>query len=226
MVAVGVDGCAKGWIAAAIEGGQVVTVEYLSTIAALPARFPEAVTVGIDIPMGFPPPTGYPRPAEVTAKKLLGPLQNSVFLTPPRAVLEMPTHAEATALATELIGKGISQQSYALRNKIFEVQAWLPAAGFDAREVHPELSFLLLAGAPLQPSKRTWGGMAKRREALAAVGLEIRNVSADASRFGAADDVIDAVVAAWSADRVQRGEACSVPNSSESLAPGDVRIWG
>ena len=157
MLAVGVDGCSKGWIAAALHLGNVVSVEYVPTIDELPARFPDATTIGIDIPMGFPT-TCEPRKSELHAKKLLKGLHHSVFLTPPRAVLEMPTHAQATKLAVELIGKGISRQSFALKEKIFEVQAWLPAAPCGAFEVHPEVSFAVLAGAPITPSKKTWGG--------------------------------------------------------------------
>ena len=73
VVAVGVDGCSNGWIAVALEQGTIVAVEYLPTIDELSARFADATTIGIDIPMGFPT-TSEPRKSELEAKKILNEL--------------------------------------------------------------------------------------------------------------------------------------------------------
>ena len=95
-----------------------------------------------------------------------------------------------------MTGKGMSRQSYALRNKIFEVDQWLLSARLEAREVHPEVSFAMLMGAPASASKKRWAGVVERRAALERVGFEVRNISADAARLAAVDDVLDALVAA------------------------------
>ena len=75
--------------------------------------------VAIDIPIGLPP-TG-PRQADVLARGQVGRRASSVFVTPIRAALLATTHAEASALHRSATGKGLSQQAYALRAKILEV---------------------------------------------------------------------------------------------------------
>jgi predicted RNase H-like nuclease len=191
--------------------------------AALHTRVEEALTddliaVGIDMPIGLPPP--WPRAADATAKQLLGPRGASrVFLTFPRAVYEAPTFAEALVRARETTGAGISQQSFALGRKILEVDE---LARLDARmiEVHPELSFSALraSNSLLQspgdgralPSKRSWNGLMERVTLLQAVGIDVPPRLEAGSV--ATDDVADAAVAAWSAERYARGEAKSLPD--------------
>jgi predicted RNase H-like nuclease len=224
VVAVGVDGCPKGWVAAALHDDRIVAVEHLPTIAAVLEVFPDATVVGIDIPIGLPDPG--PREADVEAKTVLVHLASSVFLTPPRAVVEAPTHAEATKLAVELTGKGVSQQAYALRWKILEVDHWIRTGpGCDVREVHPEVSFASLIGDPAVLSKKRWGGMAERHKALWDAGLEPESVSELAGRLAAPDDVLDAIVAAWSAERYRTGEARSVPDRGANWDRHDPTIW-
>ena len=92
-------------------------------------------------------------------------------MTPPRAVLEAPSHAEATQLAMALTGKGVSQQSYALRSKIFEVEEWIAHQRIPIWEVHPEVSFTVLCGRPPVASKKSWTGVMERQEALASAGI-------------------------------------------------------
>jgi hypothetical protein len=71
----------------------------------------------------LPAPIGLPdagrRQAEVAAKAELGPRRNSVFFTPVGSALEATNHSSATALSMKLTGSGMSQQSYALRTRIF-----------------------------------------------------------------------------------------------------------
>lgn len=130
-------------------------------------------------------------------------------MTPPRAALEAPTFAEGVARARAVTGKGISQQAYALRHRILEVDAFVER---DERivEVHPEVSFTELAAAVLPHSKRTPAGLAERRRRLARAGIDVP----EAPRVPEAD-VLDAAVAAWSARRYYRGEARPLPENHE-----------
>jgi predicted RNase H-like nuclease len=132
-----------------------------------------------------------------------------VFLTPPRAVLEARTYAEASQLARELTGKGISKQAFALRNRILEVDA---LAERDERviEVHPEVSFREMAGQPL-PSKHKPAGMAIRRELLS---VDTRNV-----RTGLQKDALDAAAVAWTAQRKASGAAKTLPADPKPTEP-------
>jgi predicted RNase H-like nuclease len=128
-----------------------------------------------------------------------------VFTTPIRAVLEAATYPDARAAATELTGKSISAQAYALRARILELDQY--AAGDDrVIEVHPEVSFRELAHRPLL-SKHRADGLAERRALLEEAGIEVP----DAAPRIAEPDLLDATVAAWSAARYARGLARPLP---------------
>jgi predicted RNase H-like nuclease len=115
----------------------------------------------------------------------------------------------------------LSAQSYALGKKILEVEAELDERVF---EVHPEVSFAALAGRHLRYSKRSWNGQMERRRLIADAGLLLPDEIEDGGE-AAADDVLDATVAAWSAARKARGEAKTLP--AETLDEGEraVAIW-
>jgi predicted RNase H-like nuclease len=224
VAAVGVDACKTGWIAVTLREGNEIEAHYLPEIAAIAADIPDAEAIAIDIPIGLP--IEGRRPADVEAKAILGARRNSVFFTPVRAALEAPNHATATKLSLELTGSGISQQSYALRMKIFEVERWLPVAPCGVWEVHPEVPFTFLIGSPASASKKTWLGMIERRQALLEAGIDLDHVSDDASAQAAVDDMLDAGVAAWTAQRLIDGTARSVPEQPEVDSAGrTVAIW-
>ena len=200
----GVDGCPKGWIAIVLEDGRFVRAERASTFTELLPQLTDARVIAVDIPIGLPDGPE-PRKADVEARGLLGPRSSSVFTTPPRAVLEATTYRKANHLSKQRFDRGISAQSYALRPKIFQVDA---CAATDDRiyEVHPEVSFAAMGGAPLSHPKKVWNGLATRLLLLAENGIV---VPANLQTAGAipADDVIDAAAAAWSAMRIIEGRA-------------------
>ncbi len=202
MLAVGVDAYRGGWVAVTLDDGEFLKDFVTATFAELLAAVPTARAVGVDIPIGIP--GTYPRPADVAARRFVGARASSVFPTPTRIALEAETYEEALAAQRLAFGVGVSKQAYALRARILEVDR----AKDDARvfEVHPEVSFTELAGAPL-PSKRTDAGLRLRREHLAAAGINLRSTR---MRVPTAD-LLDAAVAAWSAHRYARGEALPLP---------------
>jgi len=63
----------------------------------------------------------------------------------------------------------------------------------------------------LNVSKSTWAGVARRRQLLARAGIVLRD------DFGLAGQKagVDAAVAAWTALRVTRGQARSIPDPPE-----------
>ena len=154
-------------------------------------------------------------------------MASSVFLTPVRAALAAEPYREATAVAVRLTGSGISQQAYRLREKIFEVEEWLPSSPAPVWEVHPEISFAVANGAPLACSKHTWAGGEERRQILARQGLILDGPLLPAGRHAGPDDVLDAAIAAWSARRLAAGTGQSLPARPEELTPGGrpMAIW-
>jgi predicted RNase H-like nuclease len=219
-VVIGVDGAAKGWVFVALEDGRFRSAELHPRFADGLAGHPEAAVVAVDIPIGLPEKGT--RRADVEARRALPGKASSVFSTPPRPVLSAASYAKANELCRELSDRGLSKQSYALFPKILEVDA---VEDPRLREVHPEVSFARLAGAPVIESKRSWTGAARRRSLLADVRIEIPDDLGDAGRLAAADDVLDAAVAAWSAARIAAGQATSLPARPEVIDGRKVAIW-
>ena len=138
-----------------------------------------------------------------------------------------PTPDEAAASAhRELTGSGMTKQAFALRVKIHEVEAWLPSAKCRVVEVHPEVSFAELAQEPLIHSKSTWAGVELRRSLLEAVGIRLPSDLGSAGARAGVDDVLDAVITAWTAARVRDGLARSLPDPPQVFSAGTAAaIW-
>lgn len=224
MVYLGIDACAKGWIAVSITDTEVFGAAMVTRLDELPNVFADVEAIAIDIPFGIPDRDR--RAADMTAKALLGPRQSSVFLTPIRAALNAPTYAQANEISRQVTGSGLSRQSYALAPKILEAEHWSTHAPAPMWEVHPEVSFTVLTGAPCAAPKRTWLGMQQRLSALEDAGLDPSGIG-EAGRHAAVDDVLDATVAAWSARRLAHGQAISLPDPPQ-LDPDTGRpiaIW-
>ena len=212
----GVDGCPKGWIAIVLEGGRFERAEFSPTFAELLMHLTDAQVIAVDIPIGLPDGSE-PRAADIEARKHLGRRGSSVFATPPRAVLEAPTYFEANRISKQRFDRGISQQSYALRKKILEVDA---CAAEDDRiyEVHPEVSFTEMNGEPLTYSKKSWHGQPARLRLLVTAGIAIPD---DLGKAGGIppDDIIDAAAAAWSAHRIAAGTGEKLGKPVPDLRP-------
>jgi predicted RNase H-like nuclease len=93
------------------------------------------------------------------------------------------------------------------------------------REVHPEVSFAEMLGRPARASKKTWSGMRERLEPLQRAGIAVEGLSGTGA--AGVDDVLDAAAAAWTAARILRGEAISLPATPEvDPATGrPIAIW-
>jgi predicted RNase H-like nuclease len=224
MVAVGVDACKTGWIAVVVDEEGVRAAHYLPRIASLPAIVSNASVVAIDIPIGLP--GSGRREADLAARSLLGARRSSVFFTPIRAAVEATSHADATAASLRLTGLGLSRQSFALAPKLLEVATWIPDTDCPVYEVHPEVSFTVLLGAPASAPKKTWAGMSERRRALELAGLSLDQVDGEATVQAAVDDMLDATVAAWTARRIARGQAMTLPDTPPVGPDGrPIAIW-
>lgn len=197
----GVDLARGGLAVVVLQENRIV--EAFRCEAFAEALLVDAHVVAVDIPIGIPDAGA--RPADVAARRFVGPRGSSVFTTPVRRALEAATYAEARGIASELTGRSISAQSYGLRRRILEVDAY---AREDGRviEVHPEVSFRELAHRPLL-SKHRADGLAERRALLEQAGIELPG---SIPRI-AEPDLLDATVAAWSARRYALGEAVPLP---------------
>ena len=228
-IAVGVDGCPGGWVAAVWEAASLrLTVRVVRHLSDLIEQFPD-VAIGVDIPIGLA--ESEPRACDVAARKLLGrPRGSSVFPAPCRGILCVnASYAETSARSRVLSGRGISQQTYHIIPKIAEADAAItPELQERVFEVHPEVSFWAMAGGhPMRYAKKRTAGFTERRDVLRTVFPsdaipetrdEARSRASESKCFGkgaGADDVLDAIAAAWSALRFARGEAKRLPEQRE-----------
>lgn len=210
MRVLGIDACRRGWAGVLLDQDGTTDGVFLRHVDEVDGL--DVAGVGIDIPIGLA--RDHVRTADRAARAFLGPRRSSVFLTPTRAALAEADHAAASRVNRQLTGSGISIQAHALRPKVLEVDAWVRTARLPVWEVHPEVAFALLLGAPAAHPKRTWAGQHERRRALAGAGIELGDVGEVGARAGA-DDVLDAAAVAWSTRRLVRGEGRSFPDPPE-----------
>ena len=221
----GVDGCRAGWIGVVLGAGHPPVGVFGPSIVDLVNEAGPVDLMGIDMPIH--PPDAGTRPADLAARAHLGRKASSVFPTPARTVLAAATYEEACRVARAIDGRAISRQAWSLRNKILEVDGWLASAPCPVQEVHPEVSFSLLAGAPIAANKRTWAGQSARRRSLELAGIPVPSDLGPSGVAGVgADDVLDAAVVAWSARRIAEGVARSFPDPPVRLPDGTTpAIW-
>lgn len=222
----GVDACPAGWVGVTLVGRSVRAVVHaeIGGLVALAAAAGPFKAIAIDIPIGLA--DRGPRQADLLARTAAGRRWASVFVTPVRAALQPDTYVEALAISREITGRGISSQAFRLRDKILQVDSWRGGAPCVVVEAHPELSFAAMAGTPLSDSKSTWAGAVRRRELLAANGIDLAgDLGLSGLRVGV-DDVLDAAAVAWTATRVAAGTARRLPALAERFSDGvDCAIW-
>lgn len=221
----GVDACRAGWVGIALTGDRVEAYQQ-RTIADLVTSATadgDLSVIAIDIPIGLPDNSR--RQADVEARRAVGRLASSIFMTPVRGALEFHDHGSASAHNRARVGEGMSIQAFGILPKVREVDQWLPKAPCRVVEVHPEVSFAALAGAPLDLRKHTWAGARLRQRLLSEAGITLGELGEPGETAGV-DDVLDAAVAAWTARRVAAGTASSLPEHPETFTDGvNSAIW-
>ena len=224
----GVDACPAGWVGVVIDPQRRASVFVAPDIAGLVGLVRErhdVPVVAVDIPIGLPDAGG--RQADAEARRALVGKASSVFSTPVRAAVEAATYEEARAANLAATGgrTSVSAQAYALREKVLQVDAWVRGwPGARVIEVHPEVSFARMAGAPLLARKKDADGVRARREALAAHGI-VAPAWFRGAGFGE-DDLLDACAVAWTAVRHALGVSESYPEVPEVFSDGiPAAIW-
>lgn len=213
---IGVDGCRAGWLAAIhdLERDELSVAVY-PTFSDLLSSEHNSDVIAIDIPIGLS--ESEPRAADLCARQMLGSKGSSVFPAPCRASLGGTTYEAASALSFSASEKKLSKQTYAILDKVRQVDdALTSGAHRHVRivETHPEICFAFLnSNQPIIPNKKSDEG----RRARLAVLPQAHRLAFDAYVNGwkrkevAIDDILDALAAAWTAARVFQGIARSFP---------------
>jgi predicted RNase H-like nuclease len=162
-----------GWIGIVLSGvaatpHAAATIEQLVAAAGLDGQID---VVAIDMPIGLPdagtPPGRSAGPNGRIPRGAVG------VHRPVRAALASPDHASAVAINRKLAGAGVSAQAFALRAKVLQVDDWVHHQDTRVVEIHPEVSFATLAGAPLTERNTSWARAVRRRRLLAGRRLSL-----------------------------------------------------
>jgi predicted RNase H-like nuclease len=212
----GADGCAGGWVC--IERDTItgdIFGEVFATTQELMERGRYLAVLTVDIPIGLT--DAEPRECDRQARRLLTSRRgSSVFPAPVRAALEGATYSECCDLSAAASGKRLSKQAHAILGRIREVDEILRSdteLRSHVREIHPEVCFCAWAGHPMAFPKRSPEGRAERLQLVNdhfGSGFEVirREIP---TRHAADDDILDAFAALWTAERIVRGLATTVP---------------
>ena len=177
--------------------------------------------LAIDIPIGL---LVGPRDCD-TARRLLGsPRACSVFSAPCREALSAVDYAAACGANEARTGRRLSQQSWAIARKIKEVDDVIERAHQQwAFEVHPEVCFWNIAGKrAMAHRKKSSAGRNERSMVLSDHVPRIGEYAARKPKGIAADDLLDAAVAALTARRWLQGKADRV--CEPQLDPRGLRV--
>jgi len=228
----GVDAAKGGWVMAitGTDPGSPVAFSLRPSFAEVwtEARSQGLLAVGVDMPIGLPGQNL--RRSDIKARELLGPRRSSLFWTPPLCVVDAADHAEANRTSKLNTGRGLSIQAFHLLPKVREVRAELtpedlaPHAKPQAAEVHPETSFTVVAGRPMDSSKRQPPGQAERLAVLAPEFSNLAEVPAPMPGT-TIDDLIDAAAAAWTARRMAAGTAMILGPDEVDATGYPMAIW-
>jgi predicted RNase H-like nuclease len=200
----GLDGCRAGWLMATVplRAAGPPRLELVDDLRDVVVRLEAGnlAAAAIDIPIGLA--AGTPRLCDVEARRLLGARRSSIFPAPARSVLGAASYEEACARSALACGKKISRQLFNILPKIQQVDALVtPRRQARLFEMCPELSFAVLAGAPMRANKRTAAGRGERVTALEAVFGDIEQLVRRPPPGAARDDVLDALIGVWTARR-------------------------
>jgi predicted RNase H-like nuclease len=155
-----------------------------------------------------------------------------VFPAPIRPALEAGSYADASAIRRQIEGKGVSAQAFGIYKKVREIDELLrdnPALADILFEVHPEVCFAAWHGSPILAKKATQEGFQKRlalTEPHFGEGTYNQIRSQFRKRDVSNDDILDALAALWTAQRIVTNSAESLPKAELRDAHGiPMRIW-
>lgn len=217
----GIDGCRGGWVAAALD--TALTLFFFSTLEEAREKIKNSEFTLIDMPMGLKSVGKEERRCDVEARKFLKKKKMSIFPMASRQAVYTHSYEEANIVNREILGKGLSKQSYNLFPKIREVDFFIeknPLILNSICEGHPELSFARLSGSEMVYSKKTQEGYDER---LTLIKRYIPHAEEAISHFRSLyrtttlvkDDILDAVILALAATSKTYNNYKIVPSEEE-----------
>lgn len=200
---VGIDGCKGGYVAINITDDDF-EIKMFENIAELCLEYSDSEAIIIDMPIGLPENVKDVRP-DSAARKVLSSRASCIFSTPCRQAIYEDEYTEASGTNRNILGKGLSKQSFAISNKIRDIDEFLykePQWRNKLVESHPEVCFAMINSndngpEPIYDNKKTSIGIERRLDLLSRYyekTYEIRDLIHSEVKYKKfKDDVIDAL---------------------------------
>ena len=228
MTVVGVDGCPAGWVAVSSTTDGAATATVAETFSTLYDGLEDPDRLLVDIPIGLPDAAHPRRACDAAARERLRPHRHaSVFDPPIREVIDADSYDEANADQKRLIDRGLPIQSWAIADRIRQVEAVL-RAGTDTtaiREAHPEVCFATLGDGPMrysktgQPAAAVWERLSVLRRVASDPLQTLQSLGSDLDATVSNHDLLDALVLAVVAGD-QTGPLRTLPDDPPTDAVG------
>lgn len=208
---VGIDGCRGGWVAAILKDR--LELIFSETLEELREAVASSALTLIDMPMGLKSEGEGERRCDVEARRFLKRRKMSIFPVPCRQSVYSESYREANEINREILGRGLSKQSYNLFPKIREVDRFITR---DMKilenivEGHPEISFARIGGGEMKFNKRSQEGFQERMEVIQKLLPGIASTVEEFMKkyrrsLVARDDILDAVILALAATTEGKG---------------------
>ncbi len=163
MTWMGIDGCPGGWVY--ISKNKEWEAGIIRSLTDIHHQMARSSLVLIDMPIGFPDSKNPIRACDSIARKILGKKGSSVFPVPARETLEAESYQEGQKINKEILGRGLSRQSWGLVPRLKELDIYLQGKGrgVNIREAHPEVLFWYLnKKKAIKNEKKTFKGFIDR----------------------------------------------------------------
>jgi len=217
IVTIGLDACKGGWVViredAVSSRRKNLEIEMISNLQELALEEKFSYHIGIDIPIGILDHAEKGgRYCDRKARSILKwPRSSTVFSPPVRPALSSSSYEEALRInkSSSSAQIGLSIQAYHIIPRIVDADEFARYHKGSSRvrvfEVHPELSFLEMAGMTLE-SKHTKEGLQQRQKLLAKKGFdnEIFESFLAQNKMVKENDILDAAAVLWSVNRISR----------------------
>jgi predicted RNase H-like nuclease len=150
MTVLGIDGCPGGWLAVEYDDVVYRGAQVFDDITAIWNEYGGVETILVDSPIGLREESAAKRPCDDAARDVLGHRSSSVFPAPVRQAVYEERYEDAKAVQEAHTERSLGTQTWAISEKIRQIDELLQAHGQAARgtirEAHPELCFWALAG--------------------------------------------------------------------------------
>lgn len=216
---VGVNPCKGGWVTAALDLSLgTLQLAVWPSFEKVIGAFPRAECIAVGMPIGLPD-EGVRR-CDAEAGALLSGRDSTVLAAALRPFLAAGSLDDASAMAKASGREAPSAEAFSVLPELREIDAVIsPDLQARVREINPELSFRELAGAAMSQPGNTPDGFEERRRrlqhALPSATIPSRSAVGRLLPGVQADELLDAIVATWTASRVVRGQARILPGAGE-----------